>query len=67
MKLPEAAKLAVKNNDAFMAGRVAEQLRFSCGYNALKTQQWFERETGIKAEQFEELMYEADAIEVWGE
>ena len=62
MKLPEAAKQAVKNKDARTAGGVADALRFRCGMNAEQSYQKVHEWTGVDREAWEELMYAADSL-----
>ncbi len=61
--LDNQIKIAVAAGDAAAAGRAADKYRFryGCTYNQICAR--FQELTGISANDFEELMYQADSLE----
>jgi hypothetical protein len=66
MTIRKAITRAVTENNAVMAGRIADFLRFKHGLNYDQIQKMFFNITGISAAQFEGLMYEADYQSSYG-
>jgi len=65
MKIGEAIKKAVAENDAKLAGQIADSARVrGISYNGLRDM--FIKQTEVDADGFEELMYEADRIDSRG-
>jgi hypothetical protein len=63
MTLSEAAKQAVENNDVQLLGKVVEQLRMKRGLNYEQCMKYVRTHTGIEADKYEAMLYEADTQE----
>ena len=59
MTLAEIIRKAVTDDDAKLAGRIAERLRGD-GFKYDAIRDFFKRAAGIDAPEFDALMYEAD-------
>lgn len=62
MTLGEGIKKAVSERNAYMAGRIADRLRFEQGLNYNQIAKLFEEHAGCNACDFENLMFEADQL-----
>ena len=60
VKLSEAMKKAVKENDSDMAGNIADFCRFKLMWDYNKTFEQFNKYTGITKAAFDELLYESE-------
>lgn len=60
-KLDNSIRNAVALGDAIAAGRAADTYRFKYGATYNQIQARFQELTGISANDFEQLMYEADS------
>lgn len=66
MKLHEAAKQAIENEDVDLFAQVSEQLRFRLGMNYEQSRDFFTKHTGIDADEYEDWCYTADCREARG-
>jgi len=64
MKLPEAAREAIRQHSPRMAAGVAEVLRSRFGMNYAESAAKIEEWTGADASEWEELLYEADSGQI---
>jgi len=60
MKLKDAVKKAVKERDIPEIGNIVEFMRFKLGFNYDDCFAFFNKQTSISQNDFEDLMYEAD-------
>jgi hypothetical protein len=63
MTVAESIKEAVRTGDAKLAGRMVDLLRFKKGASYEEIYRMAHRLTGISPDDWEQLMYEADAPE----
>jgi hypothetical protein len=60
MTVGEAMKKAIAEDNAIMAGRVSDQLRFNHGWSYDMVYELAKKTAGISAADFDDLMYRAD-------
>jgi len=63
MKMRDAIVRAVRERNAFMAGRIVDRLRTDRGFNYTQIQTLFSEWSGCTASDFEALMYQADTLD----